>query len=372
MIRALVVDDSAVGRELVCAILESDPEMVVIDRATNGAQAAERVLRHGPDVVTMDISMPGMDGFEATRHIMENRPTPIVLVTTLGRPEEIRRSIKVMEAGALTAVPRPVGPAHPDFGAQAAALIATVKAMVGVKLVKRRPSGVDGDTREATSSIRRAAAIEVIGIAVSTGGPAALAHLLPELHTGLPPILIAQHISRGFDRQLAEYLDTLTDLDVALAQDREHLSHGSVRIAPHDRHIGIAREGRTWLDTGPPVRGYRPSGTVLFRSLAASGMRSAGVILTGMGEDGVEGLHQLRAAGGVVLAQDEATSMAFSMPDTAIRAGVVDHVVPLDDIPRALAMLAASSSSENMTPAGHLGAWEQGSRDSGPGPSGRI
>lgn len=342
MIRALVVDDSAVGRELVAAILESDPELVVVERASNGAQAAERVLRLGPDVVTMDISMPGMDGFEATRRIMESRPTPIVLVTTLGRPDEIRRSIKVMEAGALTAVPRPVGPAHPDFAAQAGALIATVKAMVGVKLVRRRPSGLGGD---AAPAIRAASSIEVIGLAVSTGGPAALARLLPELHLGLPPILVAQHISRGFDRQLAEYLDTLTDLNVALAQDRERLEPGMVRIAPHDRHIGLATAGRTWLDAGPPVRGYRPSGTVLFRSLAASGRRAAGVILTGMGEDGVEGLQQLRSAGGVVLAQDEATSMVFSMPEAAIRAGVVDHVLPLDGIPRALATLTAGSSA---------------------------
>lgn len=359
MIRALVVDDSAVGRELVSAILESDPELVVVDRASNGIEAAERVLRHAPDVVTMDISMPGMDGFEATRHIMENRPTPIVLVTTLGRPEEIRRSIRVMEAGALTAVPRPVGPAHPDFAAQAAALIATVKAMVGVKLVRRRPSAA-GESAEPAPAIRRSEAIEVIGVAVSTGGPAALARLLPELPIDLPPILIAQHISRGFDRQLAEYLDTLTDLDVALAEDREPLGHGTVRIAPSDRHIGMASGGRTWLDAGPPVRGYRPSGTVLFRSLAASGKRPAGVVLTGMGEDGVEGLLQLRAAGGVVLAQDEATSMVFSMPEAAVKAGVVDHVLPLERIPRALAMLAATSSYRTMAPAGHVAGWEEG------------
>jgi two-component system chemotaxis response regulator CheB len=344
VIRAIVVDDSAVGRELVGAILDSDPEVDVVDRASNGAEAADRVLRLRPDVVTMDISMPGMDGFEATRRIMESRPTPIVLVTTLGRPDEIRRSIRVMEAGALTAVPRPVGPAHPDFGAQAAALIATVKAMVGVKLVRRRTSGGTGEAGASVHGGR--AAVEVIGVAVSTGGPAALARLLPELRHDLPPILIAQHISRGFDRQLAEYLDTLTDLDVALAEDRERLGPGAVRIAPFDRHIGFTTGGRTWLNSGPPVRGYRPSGTVLFGSLAASGLRAAGVVLTGMGEDGVEGLQQLRTAGGVVIAQDEASSIVPSMPAAAVAAGVVNHVLSLDEIPGALAALAAEPSTE--------------------------
>ncbi|MBC7818408.1 MAG: chemotaxis-specific protein-glutamate methyltransferase CheB, partial [Planctomycetaceae bacterium] len=302
-----------------------------------------------PDLVTMDVHMPRMDGYEATKEIMIHSPTPIVIVTASLSARDVAATMRALEAGALTVLEKPVGSASPRFDAQARQLIATVKAMADVKVVRHhrsRLSGVDwppsadrisGRSAEGGQPTKRGRA-RIIAIAASTGGPAALQSILSQLPAKLPvPIVVVQHISPGFIAGLAAWLGTVCKLDVRVARDGESLVPGTVYLAPEDRHLGVRRRTNLALSDEPPIGGFRPAGTFLFESVAKSfGSDMAAVILTGMGEDGVQGLRSVRAAGGTVIAQDEATSVVFGMPGVAITNGLVDDVLPMEMIARRL------------------------------------
>ena len=331
MIRVLIVDDSPTARSLLTAIFSSDPELQVVGEAVNGQEGVEMTRKLRPHVVTMDIRMPRMDGFEATKEIMIETPTPIVIVTSSRSVQEVEMSMHALQVGALAILEKPAGPAHPGFDEAAKQLIAQVIAMSQVKVVRHWRIGTRTPVVE-PSSTHRTGRPSVIAIASSTGGPAALHVLLSGLPANFPvPLLVVQHISHGFIRGLADWLNKGGRLHVKVAEEGEALKKGTVYFAPDDRHLGVAAPGQIALSTVPAIGGFRPSGTSLFESVAkAFGSSATALILTGMGEDGVVGLRAVRQAGGRIIAQNEESCIVFGMPNAAILANVVDEILPIE------------------------------------------
>lgn len=339
-VRVLVAEDSPTARALLTSLLHSDPGLRVVGSAIDGPQAVALAAALRPDVITMDVRMPGFDGFEATRRIMAATPTPIVIVSGHYDPHDVEVSMHALRAGALTILAKPPGPGAADFEAQRTWLIRTVKAMAAVKVVRQRVERRDPVLVPPPPASQ---APRAIAIAASTGGPAALARILADLPVSFPlPLLVVQHIARGFADGLARWLATVSPLRVHTVGGSERLAPATVYVAPDDRHLVLVDPGTVGITSAPPVGGFRPSASVLFGSAAlAFGNALVAVILTGMGDDGVAGLQQVRAAGGRVIAQDEETSVVFGMPGAAVGAGVVDAVLPLGVIARHLRELAA-------------------------------
>jgi two-component system chemotaxis response regulator CheB len=333
MVRVLVVDDSATVRELLVQILQSDPAFRVVGVARDGQEAVALANQLRPDVITMDIRMPRMDGFQATKRIMQQVPTPIVVVSASVASEDLKITFNAIRAGALTVVEKPSGPAGPGFEAIRDQLVTTVKLMSEVRVVRRwatgtlRPHAVQprdpGDVRTA-----------VVAMAASTGGPGALYQVLRDLPADFPvPILVVQHITRGFGQGMVDWLKGATHLRVETAQQGTSLAPRRVLVAPDDQHLQVHPDGRVALRPRASEKELCPSADILFESVAESlGRRALGVIMTGMGRDGVQGLVRLKQAGGKVLAQDESSCVVFGMPREAIAAGLVDRVVPLEQI----------------------------------------
>jgi two-component system, chemotaxis family, protein-glutamate methylesterase/glutaminase len=347
VLRVLVVDDSAVARQLLTHILNSDPSIEVIAESVNGAEAVEMAATHAPDVITMDIQMPVLDGLEATRRIMEQQPRPIVLVSSSFDRFDVNRSFQALEAGALAIVQKPEGPASTAFPKMATELITTVKLMAGVKVVTRRRRPIHDREQNKLDRLERGP-VDAAGIGASTGGPAALAAVLGNLPADLPiPILVVQHITTGFEDGLVDWLDGLSPLRVGLATAGQRLQPGIVLIAPQQKHMGMSARGRVILSDSDPIEGHRPSATYLFDSMArALGPKSLGVVLSGMGRDGASGLVAIKQAGGQVIAQDEASSVVYGMPREAVSLGVVDQVLPITQIAPAI-LHAATVSGES-------------------------
>lgn len=320
---------------LLVHIVNGDSEMEVVGEATNGVEAVRQAGRLRPDVILMDIGLPQMDGLTATRTIMHDSPTPIVLISAAYDPRDEAKTFEALASGALTVLPKPQGPGTHGFAEEVANLTITLKLMAQVKMVTRRRSSPRKKSLPPVPSgkgSRKGEPIGVIAIAASTGGPAALATILAALPPSLSvPILIVQHITPGFHEGLVTWLDDVTPLSVRIAEHGAWPRPGQILIAPPNRHLGISRGGQVKLSLDPPISGHQPSATYLFDSVAkAYGSRALGVILTGMGDDGVAGLRTLKESGGVVLAQDQATSVVYGMPREAANLGVVDHVVPVE------------------------------------------
>lgn len=337
MIRVLVAEDSQTVRELLVRILDADPDITVAGEAKDGAEAVEMAARLKPDLLTMDIQMPLLDGLAATKEVMIRSPLPILIISS-GIEHDVKLALDAVRAGALSALAVPVHPSHPDFEAQRTNLLRTVKAMAQVKVVRRWGDRAPRAPRVASLPKGR---VRLIAIAASTGGPAALQRILMDLPRDFPlPLLVVQHISSGFAEGLATWLAGSCNLQVTIARDGQNLQPRSVYVAPDDRHLGVADDESIELSDAPPIGGFRPSATHLFRTVALRfGREAAGVILSGMGRDGVDGLRDLHAAGGTVIAQDEASSIIFGMPQEAAREGVVDTVLPLREIGPALVSL---------------------------------
>lgn len=346
MIKILITEDSDVVAALLQAILEAEPDMTVVGRARNGREAVTLASELKPDLVTMDIRMPLMDGFDATRMIMSTQPLPIVVISSSVDNDELRTTFRAIEEGALAVIEKPRGLSHPNFEAIRRELVDTLRAMAEVKVVRRRPPRPTTQTFEPHPQ-SRASAYEVIGMALSTGGPQTLATILAGLPVGFPlPLLVVQHISPGFIGGLVNWLRGQTLLEVRLAESGMGLEPGVVHVAPDGQHLEVVRRKgglQAKLSETPPIQRFRPSGTALFHSLAhCCGATAVGGILTGMGNDGTDGLLALHRAGGHVFAQDEDSAVVYGMPGSARAAGCVDRVVPLARIPTHLIELARS------------------------------
>lgn len=336
MIRALVVEDSQVVKELLVHILSADPGIQVIDTAGNGEEAIEAVRRNKPDIITMDVHMPKMDGFEATRVIMETNPVPIIIVTGSASMIEMETSFHAIEAGALTVIQKPHGIGHPDYERHAAELTRTVRLMSEVKVVRRwpqRPGREEGVYRGAPLQMPPAE-IKVVAIGASTGGPPVIQKILSELPKGFPlPVLIVQHMAAGFIQGFAEWLSQTSPLPVHVAVNGSRILPGHVYLAPEGIQMKVDTNGRLACVDDTPENGLRPSVSYLFRSVAdVFGKNAVGVLLTGMGKDGADELKLMKEKGAFTIAQDEESSVVFGMPGEAVKLNAARYVLPPERI----------------------------------------
>ena len=342
-IAVLIADDSPSMRMVLAHVLARDPRIEVIGTVDDG-QAAIDYLQSGrirPDVVLMDIHMPRLDGFEATRRIMETNPLPIVICTATADPKEMAIAFRSMEAGAVACVEKPLGFDHPQFESCAENLQQTIRLMSEVKVVRRwtrpRVTGTPAPAAVATPDAKRPRP-RIVGIGASTGGPP----VLQEILSGLPrdfsaPLVIVQHIARGFLPGMVEWLNQTTGLRVHVAAHAAVPLPGHAYIAPDDFHLGVSTGGRLALARDEPENGLRPSVSWLFRSLAENiGAGAVGVLLTGMGKDGAAQLKQMRDRGSLTIGQDRESSVVHGMPGEAIALGAAVQILPADRIAGAL------------------------------------
>ena len=344
MIRVLIVEDSPVVRQFLEHVLCSDPTIEVIGTARDGEEAIALVEKKRPHVITMDVNMPKMDGFEATRRIMESFPTPIVIVSSSWDTREVETTFRAMEAGAVAVLAKPHGGGLAESEPEARELIRTVKLMSEVKVVKRWPQR----TKTAVSTpipktvIERAReGIEIVAIGASTGGPLSIKTILSALPASFAvPVLIVQHIALGFAAGFAAWLAGSSRLKVRLAAAGEPITAGHAYVAPDGLHLGVQDSRRIELSRNAPENGVRPSVSYLFRSIAKIfGRKAAGILLSGMGVDGAAELKLLKEAGAVTFAQDEASCVVYGMPGEAVKLGAAPYVLPPEKIAAALAAL---------------------------------
>ena len=337
-IKVLVVDDSALMRKMIPLILEKDPDIEVIATAVDGRFALNKAAKYKPDVITLDIDMPGMDGLTTLKHIVSDYGIPVVIVSSL-TVKGAELAMKAFEIGAMEVVAKPADAISVHIRDIAEELIRKVVAVSAAS-----PSQlVQGPRVEARADekagVKKAAgpAEYVVAIGISTGGPNALSRLLPQLPKDLPAaVLVVQHMPPGFTEVFAGRLSKTCALEVKEARDGDLVLPGRVLIAPGNFHLKIKKTALgpiAVLSSRPPVNGHRPSADVLFQSVAEEyGPRALGVIMTGMGEDGAEGIGAIKRAGGRTIAQDEKSSVVFGMPKAAIKTGCVDRVVSLDEM----------------------------------------
>lgn len=348
MIQILIADDSPVMARLLTSIFEKESDFSVVGVAKNGREAVEMAGILKPDLITMDVKMPVMDGFDATRMIMSIHPIPIVIVSSAVNDKELSATFRAIQEGALAVIQKPQGLGFPEYQTIRNELIQTVRAMAKVDLSRcRKIFSVKMEEKIALlpatpPTLRKC---EMIAIGCSTGGP----RVLQEIFSVLPgnvtvPIVVVQHISHGFIDGLISWLKGSSVLNFKLASQDEYLLPGTVYFAPDDYHLQIVRDShglKASLLQSPAINEFRPSITPLFTSVAiACPGASAGVLLTGMGADGAKGLLAMRKAGCHTFVQDEASCVVNSMPHEAIVLGAVDNVVKLGQLPDYISMLA--------------------------------
>lgn len=334
MIKVLVVEDSVVVREFLVHVLGSDPDITVVGTAHDGEQAIEMARRCRPDVITMDIHMPRVNGLEATRRIMETDPRPIVIVSGSGVFDEVSLTFEAMEAGALAALPRPEGIGHENHERSARELVRTVKAMAEVKVVRRWPRAPRAARGETHTPGVRTARPRLVAIGASTGGPPALHVILSALPANFPAaVLIVQHMAPGFVQGFADWLGQSCRLPVQLAVHGEPIAAGRVYIAPDRHHMRVADGGRITLTPCVGDSGLCPSVAQLFDSVArVYGNSAIAGLLSGMGRDGAEELRLLKERGATTFAQDKDSAVVHGMPGEAIRLDAAQYVLPPDGL----------------------------------------
>ncbi len=337
-IRVLIVEDSQLVCELLKRFIDGRNGFVVVGFAHDGQEAMKQVMLLEPDVITMDIHMPNVNGLETIRWIMAKRPTPVLVLSAYAFANNMQEAFLAMSFGAVDVMSKEAFNANDPDGPAVEELLERLRLVAGCKVIRRpmislRPTVEAASLKHPTDSKK-----SMVAIAASTGGPQALEQILRSLPADFPAgIVIVQHISDGFAQGLVNWLESVSPLSVKLAVNGETIKQGCAYVAPTGTHLYLQASGCFKLDAAPPRNGHRPSADALFESLAVSyGPSGIGVILSGMGSDGAQGLSHLKAIGGLVLAQDEASSIVFGMPKAAIDLGVVDRVLPLDEIAGAL------------------------------------
>jgi two-component system chemotaxis response regulator CheB len=351
VVKVLVVEDSPVVREFLVCILGSDPAIRVVGTAHDGEEALDAVRRTRPDVITMDIHMPRLNGLEATRRIMETDPIPIIMVSGSEDAREVVTTFDAMEAGALAVLRRPAGLGHPDHEATARELVQTVKLMAEVKVVRRWPRRRPGEPapRAVEMALAQAPAkLRIVAIGASTRGPPVLQTILAGLPRSFPaPVVIVQHMAAGFSRGFMEWLALSSALPLHLAAHGEHMRPGHVYLAPDEVQMKVARHERIVLTRDEPENGLRPSVSYLFRSVVeVYGCDAVAGLLTGMGRDGAEELRLLKEKGAITFAQDKESSVVHGMPGEAIRLDAAMLVLSPGKIAAVLTSLAENGHAQ--------------------------
>ena len=349
-IKVLVVDDSALMRKLIPIILERDPAIEVVGTAMDGAFALRKIAELRPDVVTLDLEMPRMDGMETLRMIMRNAPRPVIVFSTHSR-EGAYSTFKALALGAIDFVAKPKDAASGHLDPIAFQLIEKIKVAKRAGGLKKLPAlEVEPQPSLKRKSPAMIAPSRVIAIGVSTGGPNALQYLLAQIPADFPAaFVIVQHMPEGFTDMFARRLDECCAMDIQEAKSGDLLIAGRVLICPGNRHMMVRRMPRgemVVLSDSPPINGHRPSVDVLFHSVAQEfGLTAVGLLMTGMGEDGAEGLGAIKAAGGMTIAQSEETCVVSGMPRAAIVKGYANKVLPLENLGNYLIAQYGSRSS---------------------------
>lgn len=336
-IRVLVVDDSAVVRRMISEALRQDPELEVVGTACDPYVARDMILQLEPDVLTLDIEMPRMDGLTFLKILQEHRPMPVVIVSSL-TPAGSKTALRALELGAVDVVAKQSSAWN--IGSLRDNLAYRVKGAARARLSLLRPAaGASGEATESTAGMQFSPR-QLVVIGSSTGGTEALKNVLTRLPAELPGICIVQHIPPVFSRTFAERLNDCCALEVREAAHGDEVRPGTALIAPGDYHMVLESSAtgyRVRLRQDPPIHFTRPAVDMLFNSAAQCvGRHAVGVLLTGMGRDGAQGMQQLKAAGATNLAQNEATCVVYGMPRAAVELGVVDRILPLDHIPHAI------------------------------------
>jgi two-component system chemotaxis response regulator CheB len=349
-LNVLVVENSCATRDMLVNLLQSDPGLSVVDAVGDAKAALAAVEACHPDVVTMDMHLPVMDGFEATRRIMEKHPVPIVIMSAHSDATDVAKSFRALDAGAVAAVERPEN-ANGCHGVVAENLLETVKAMAGVKVVRRWARARGTLRREAAAPAEHPrkpqCSVQLVAIGASTGGPPVLRTILSGLGPKFPaPVLIVQHISSGFVQGLVDWLKASTGRPVSVARHGEYGQPGHTYLAPDGCQMTVNRFGQIFCVPGQPENGLQPAVSCLFRSVAQHfGPRAVGVLLTGMGRDGADELKLMRDAGAVTIAQDKETSVVHGMPGEAIALNAARHVLAPEGIVAKLHSLACAPAS---------------------------
>jgi two-component system, chemotaxis family, protein-glutamate methylesterase/glutaminase len=339
--RVLIIDDSALVRSLLTEIVNREPDLEAIGAAPDPLVAREMIRSLNPDVLTLDIEMPRMDGLDFLERLMRLRPTPVVMVSTLTE-RGADATLKALELGAIDFVSKPRLGIAAGLNDLAHDICEKIRVASKVRLHRHvRPgaphiNGAGTPVKRTAVQYSRVSTEKLIAIGASTGGTEAIREVITSLPADSPAVLITQHMPPGFTRSFAARLDGLCRMTVSEARDGERVLPGHVYIAPGDRHMRLSRSGANYViavDDGPPVNRHRPSVEVLFRSVAAvAGQNALGVMLTGMGRDGAAAMLEMKLAGAFNIAQDEATCVVFGMPKEAISAGAVDEVLPITRI----------------------------------------
>lgn len=349
-LKVLIVDDSAFMRGAISRVLGNDPRFEVAGQARDGEEAVKLAAELAPDVITMDFNMPGLNGAEATRAILRKRATPIVMLSAHTR-EGAAATVQALAAGAVDFVEKPDGEVSANLNAIRDVLIEKLLAAAGANVLGSMTTS-ESTVGETTMSRRgprstpkpMPAGLRLVVVASSTGGPAALVRVLPEIQLAdKAALVVVQHMSPGFTAALAEQLAETIKRPVREATNGDKLGSGAVLVAAGGSHLTVERDGTVRLNDSPPVHGVRPAADVTLKSAAqVYGARTVGVVLTGMGRDGALGLAAVKAAGGRTLAQDKQSCTVFGMPKAAVELGVVDEVLPLDQIGASVSRLVSS------------------------------
>jgi two-component system chemotaxis response regulator CheB len=349
-IRLLIVDDSALIRKMLTEIFSSSPDIEVVGTAADPILARDKIKKLAPDVLTLDVEMPRMDGLTFLRNLMRLRPMPVVMISTLTE-QGAAVTLEALEIGAVDFVAKPKMDVAESLNHYAADIINKVKSAARSNVRARDARTVEKKTRSSSSSsvpkVHFKTTDKIIALGASTGGTEAIKDVVAGLPDNTPPIVISQHLPAAFSESFAKHVNQASAMTACLAKDGQQILPGNIYIAPGDKHLLVVRDGARYickLDDGEPVNRHKPAVDVMFNSVAQNvGANAISVLLTGMGADGAKGMKAMHDAGAKTLIQDEASSVVWGMPGEAYKLGCADYVQPLDQVAKQIITLASQS-----------------------------